>query len=655
MQGTKVIFGTYNTMPDGASDTLFELSYQRSWRPFLSSLYKFPSISSVLYYSGIVLQWIEENHPEFTLLLEEMSGRRQIELLGGGYYSPLFPILQLSDKVGQIELLTTYLRKTFGRRPSGGWLYEYSWDAGLPLVFKNSGLSYSFLPAGTLAEAGIVDLGHCEPMVTEDQRKLLCVFPVFDMDEAFDSPRSFENALESLMIQYPGCRLYTIMANGHSVPSMWEASGLESPDVMFERTFAWFQKNCLSIETVSAQNYTKAIKNSKLFYLSSCSSERLGSCLDQSKERGRGLCFPSIAKQLILQQPASKHLYDRMYHVHSLMVLLRGDKARKKSAQEDLWKAQNGEAYWEGCIGGLRRPEVRKRAYRALIDAEKATRIQGNFNPGLIVDDIDCDGEKEFLYQAADLNCYIHSRGASVFELDSFKNKHNYCGVFYDSKAGKSLRSFIDRIFEYGSFGDGGSVAEQAGLEKQAYTSSERERSQQKIVFFRDFTLPRHDSHLSLALKKSFLFQKHCVSVDIELYNKSQTPVLFRYAQELNLLPLAMLAELELVAEKERQRTTLDERAKLEDFQAEALFLSSSLTREKLEFRSDRSFTGRIEHNIDRLDNPYILRLMQGAPHQELLGQAPGEELYQGSRLLFGWDIELSPDSATSLSLSLHI
>jgi hypothetical protein len=279
-------------MPDGASDTLFELSYQRSWRPFLSSLYKFPSICSVLYYSGIVLQWIEENHPEFILLLEEMSGRRQIELLGGGYYSPLFPILQLSDKVGQIELLTTYLRKTFGKRPSGGWLYEYSWDAGVPLVFKNSGLSYSFLPAGTLAAAGIVDLRRCEPVVTEEQRKLLCVFPVFDMDEAFESPMSFESALENLMARHPGCRLYTIMANGHSVPGMWEASGLESPDVMFEKTFAWFQKNCLDIETVSAQNYTKSLKNSKLFYLSSCSSRRLGSCLDETEERERGSASP---------------------------------------------------------------------------------------------------------------------------------------------------------------------------------------------------------------------------------------------------------------------------------------------------------------------------------------------------------------------------
>jgi hypothetical protein len=59
-------------------------------------------------------------------------------------------------------------------------------------------------------------------------------------------------------------------------------------------------------------------------------------------------------------------------------------------------------------------------AYRC----RKGDPAPGEFQSGLIVDDIDCDGEKEFLYQAGDLNCYIHSRGASVFELDCFKNKH---------------------------------------------------------------------------------------------------------------------------------------------------------------------------------------------------------------------------------------
>jgi hypothetical protein len=41
-----------------------------------------------------------------------------------------------------------------------------------------------------------------------------------------------------------------------------------------------------------------------------------------------------------------------------------------------------------------------------------------------------------------------------------------------------------------------------------------------------------------LGLRKSFLFQKHCVSVDITLHNRSEVPVSLRYAQELNFLPL---------------------------------------------------------------------------------------------------------------------
>jgi len=650
MQGTKVIFGTYNTMPDGAADTLFELSYQRSWRPFLSSLYKFPAIFSVVYYSGVVLQWIEENHPEFILLLEEMAGRKQVELLGGGYYSPLFPILQLSDKVGQIELLTTYLRKTFGRRPSGGWLYEYSWDSGLPLVFRNSGLSYSFLPAKTLATAGIIDLAHCDPVVTEEQRKLLCVFPVFDLDESFGKSLSFEKALEQVMVDHPGCKLYTLMASGHSIPGMWEASGLESPDVMFEKSFAWFQKNCLDIETVLAQSYAKGLKNLQLFYLSSCSSHRLGSCLDGLGDREESLCFPSIAKHLVLSQPASKHLYDKMYHVHSLMSLLRGDKARKKSAQEDLWKAQNGEAYWEGYMGGLRRPEVRMQAYKALIDAEKATRLQGSFNPGIIVDDIDCDGEKEFLYQAGDLNCYIHSRGASVFELDCFRNKHNYCCVFPSAEIGDSGHSFTDTLFRAGNFGE-----ELGRLEGQTYVSSDRERSQQKIIFSRDFNLTLDEASLPMALRKAFLFQKHCVSVDVELSNKSQQILCLRYALELNLRPQGAMEELELIAEMDRQRLELDGKKEKVDFSGQALYILSSQGRDKIEIRSDRLFNGRIEHRMDRLDTPHILRLRQGSPQEGFAEEAQGEVLYQGSRIFFGWDLELQPDSVASFSLSLHI
>ena len=648
MQGTKVILGTYNTMPDGALGKVFELTYQRSWRPFLSSLYKFQNISAVLYYSGVVLQWIEENHPEFLLLLEEMAGRKQIELLGGGYFSPLFPILQPSDKVGQIEMLTTYLRKTFGRRPSGGWLYEYSWDAGLPVIFRNSGLAYSFLPADILVEGGFIQEGQYIPLVTEDQRKLLYIFPVFDLDETFGIPIPFETALERLMATHPQCALYTMMIDGHSVPGMWEASGLESPDVMFEKSFAWFQKNCLDIETVLAQSYARSLKNGKLFYLSSCSSTRLAEVMGKAYRQGTSRCAPSLAKQLILQNPSSKHLYDKMYHVHSLMTLLRGDKARKKSAQEDLWKAQNGEAYWEGCVGGVRRPEVRINAYKALIEAEKATRIHGSFSPGIVLDDIDCDGEKEVLYQAADMNCYIHEKGASIFELDSFRSKQNYCCVYRPDSA-RPGDSFIDRLFTAGGFAE-----ELHSLAAQTYSISERDKSPQKIIFTKDFTFKSGSSIHPFTIKKAYFFQKYCISVDIELLNRSQHQVSLRYCSEINLQPSAGWEEVEFYSLDGRERVRIPSLIKTPPSIAEAIVIQTVQAKELMELRSDKPFHTQMEHEIDRLDTPQMLRLHDGHMDSDA-AMGNGEVFYQGTRMLFGWDLDIGADSAVALSLSLHL
>ncbi|MDP3177532.1 MAG: hypothetical protein Q8M76_06485, partial [Spirochaetaceae bacterium] len=89
MQKNHVIIGTYNHLPNGAEEFTFEDTYQICWRPFLSVLYRFPEMPACLHYSGTVLRWLELRHPEFIMLLEEMVLRKQIELLGGGFFSPL--------------------------------------------------------------------------------------------------------------------------------------------------------------------------------------------------------------------------------------------------------------------------------------------------------------------------------------------------------------------------------------------------------------------------------------------------------------------------------------------------------------------------------------------------------------------------------------
>jgi len=54
-----------------------------------------------------------------------------------------------------------------------------------------------------------------------------------------------------------------------------------------------------------------------------------------------------------------------------MVSLFRGDKPRKKASLEDIWKAQCGDLFWEGPLGGIFIPEARMSAYTALIDAEK--------------------------------------------------------------------------------------------------------------------------------------------------------------------------------------------------------------------------------------------------------------------------------------------
>jgi alpha-amylase/alpha-mannosidase (GH57 family) len=94
-----------------------ETIYQSFYRPMLKVLYAHPSVKFVGYFSGSLLEWIEETHSEFIDVMVEMVKRRQLEIIGGGYYAPVYSLIPKPDRIGQIEQLTTYLRRNFGRRP----------------------------------------------------------------------------------------------------------------------------------------------------------------------------------------------------------------------------------------------------------------------------------------------------------------------------------------------------------------------------------------------------------------------------------------------------------------------------------------------------------------------------------------------------------
>ena len=120
----RLIFGTYNSLPIVIDESLYEKTYQMAYKPFLKELNNFSGVAVTLYYSGFLLKWLATKHPEFIMLLKDMQKRKQVDIIGGCYYEPFLPLIPHSDRLGQIEGLTTLMRELFGKKPRGGWIPE---------------------------------------------------------------------------------------------------------------------------------------------------------------------------------------------------------------------------------------------------------------------------------------------------------------------------------------------------------------------------------------------------------------------------------------------------------------------------------------------------------------------------------------------------
>ncbi|HTX73534.1 MAG TPA: alpha-amylase/4-alpha-glucanotransferase domain-containing protein [Rectinemataceae bacterium] len=636
MQKSHLILGTYNHLPEGADESLFEETYQVSWRPFLSVLYRFPDISATMNYSGTALRWLEARHPEFLMLMEEMVLRKQIELLGGGFFAPLLPLVPGADRLGQIELLTTYIRKAFGKRPRGCWVQDYAWEPGLASTLQTSGFDFAFLTERhfRLAGLGMHDLGT--PVMTEDQGRSIAVFPVLDAQESFPAPLAPADAVEAARKRMGELPLYCILYSEAATRSLWSASKLESPDVMFERDFAALQKLSLELETTTPSRYLRSMRHFKRAYFPGNASSALMRVYrdgeESSKGGGESLEAGSL-RRLLLWHEESLALYSKMHYVRILVGQLRGDKSRKKSAQEELWRGQCGDAYWCAPSGGIAQLSIRAAAYGALIEAEKTTRLRGSFAPGVIAADLDFDGVKEILYQGADLNAYVHLKGGCLTEFDSLRSRWNYVNAMGPGKDQARLLCFQDRCMRKGGFG-----SDVGGFSNAYYSLTESERPAHSARLAHEGWVEIGGKRRPLSLKKNYVFRKGSLSADYELENSSADKVSFRFVVEFNLTAGLSPAGVSLAQAHGRDVKSLDPSHICDASGSTSVRLENLRQSEQLEIRSETAFELRHEPIFAAATN------------------AGGTtDAYQGCRLLLGWDVELAAAATGRFALTLEL
>ncbi len=440
----QLILGTINTLPIGLEEGEIEKLYQRAYRPALRCLYHFPKLNFTLHYSGVLIDWIDTWHSEFIAALAEMNQSRHTEFLLAPHYEPVMALIPKPDRLGQIELMTTNLRKLFGRRFRGAWVPQQIWDAEIASSYHAAGVEYAFLDDYHFARAGFEERDLLRPCITEDQSKPLTVFPVsnhFRNRFWVEEPQVIVQEILNLASELPG-QVLSLLADGEN--GIWAADGEEAGRSAWLSEFLGLinekQQQGL-VETILPSKYLrKTVERSRGYLPTTIWDEmqiwskgpearfnyaaRLGTLTPGINRLG---CFyGKEIRQSMAHYQESNHLYCKMQFVHSLVNQIRGDKYRKNVAREELWRGQHHSAYWHGSNGGIYHNRLRKAAYTNLLMAEKQTREKGIFVPSVSTLDYDLDGLAEILYQGNEINAYLHLKGGVLFELDYMLQPFNY-------------------------------------------------------------------------------------------------------------------------------------------------------------------------------------------------------------------------------------
>jgi hypothetical protein len=448
----RLIFGVHSHQPVGNFDDVFQRALDDSYDPFLRALEKHPGVRMVFHYSGCLLEWLDRRAPGHLDRIAALCRTGQIEMLTGGFYEPILPLIPPSDRVGQIRLMTRFLKERFGVDARGMWLAERIWEPTLP---------------GTLAEAGveftILDDYHflasmdSDPVggyyLTEDQGRVTRLFPISERLRYLVPFREPQETIEYLRgLSRPagasGSPPVAVIVDDGEKFGLWPGTqawvyGTDGQPGWLERFFGLLEENASWLKTFGFQQVMREIDPRGRVYLPPGSYMEMGgwsltpgrgrefaAATQQAKERpewtrDRPFLRGGFFRNFMAKYPESFRLMRRAQILSAEMDRSAGaDAAREGSPGEPrraLWRAMCNCGYWHGIFGGLYLPHIRRslgsnlcRARRLHDEASGAPRAR------CVPVDVDADGRDEIEVHTPRLGLLVEpgSGGAlGVFDI----------------------------------------------------------------------------------------------------------------------------------------------------------------------------------------------------------------------------------------------
>ncbi|MBM3155443.1 MAG: 4-alpha-glucanotransferase, partial [Chloroflexi bacterium] len=147
----------HNHQPLGNFPWVFEEAYHQAYLPMFEALERHPAIRISMHYSGCLVDWLEQSHPDFFNRLIELVKRGQVEMVSGAYYEPILPSIPDVDKLGQIARMNNFVNQRFGLKPTGMWLAERVWEPHLAKSLAEAGIEWTLVDDIAFRSVGLDD------------------------------------------------------------------------------------------------------------------------------------------------------------------------------------------------------------------------------------------------------------------------------------------------------------------------------------------------------------------------------------------------------------------------------------------------------------------------------------------------------------------
>ncbi len=458
----------HNHQPVGNFPWVFQQVYEEAYLPMLVALERHPGIRLSLHYTGSLLDWLGEAHPEFLKRLAALVQRRQVEMVGGGYYEPVLPAIPDSDKIAQIRRLTGRIEHDFGTKPTGMWIAERVWEPSLPRMIREADIEWTVLDDIHFKNVGLEDKDLYGYYATEDQSSVLKVYatsktlrytiPWRPVHETIDAFRTLATG--------DGKRILVMGDDGEKFGSWPETNhyswGHDGKSGWVEEFFRALEENSSWLLTTPLGEYARSHPAQGRIYIPTSSYIEMTEWALPAK---KSFLFGKILHKLehdkqenllqfmrggfwrnfMARYPEINTQHKKMLRVHDL-VYAAG--ATEESGCVDLWKAQANDTYWHGLFGGIYMAHVRSAIYHHLIKAENAAdhRLEKQTTwQRYECTDFDRDTLEELIIESDQQNLYLDlQRGGTIFEWDLRRSAHNMSSVMTRQQEGyhQTLREY---------------------------------------------------------------------------------------------------------------------------------------------------------------------------------------------------------------------